>query len=1082
MSDENISVSINAIDNLSSGIGSAERSLSSLGGTADGVAGSLKSLGEAILGAFAVDKLIEQGKKAIEAFTDLQRSTVLLQSSIHGLGISFESVAPAVNETVHSMTEFTRFTKEETQGAISRLVDITQDLNGSLAAMPTIADFATARNIELGQAADLVSKAAEGVTTGLRRAGIVMDATTKAAFEAADENTRLTYTLDLLAARFGGRAAADVASYSGQMAQFKKEVHEVYVEIGENLLNVLIAAKDGMKDIVAYVPALSLAWAAITGKPMSSAADDLADQLANQRILRSRQDQGKAATPDQQKALAAMASDLQAGSMIADKAYTDALAAAQQEADRVAKVYQTTLASLYGTVSDAATKEAALRAALAQSAAGFEINEKAARGLADALHDYSALAALPTNTLAGIMNALPTIDQRTNEQLDNFIGKFDPEKFRAQMADAQTFIDQDWAADFAKRMKEQSVSIGKQFSTDIVRPMTSAFEDLANTGGKNFAQVFSNYAKEGITDLAKFFSNQLGSLFGGGKTPTLDPATGQWMVGSQAFGSGTQGKGSAQQFANDSNMNSNALVSNILKGLGGLAALGQAATTPGTSPISTTILGATTGFALGTAVGTVAGVGAGAAAGATAGSVYPIVGTIIGAIIGALAGLLAPSKGANYKYGIPEISGTDGSVTFSQTKGLDANTIAKYEANIESSFNNLFNGFQKILITLNQPVTNIQQILGPNGLRPVVGRFEEGADLGNAASEGFATELQNWIDTGMPKELAAKFYGGLSHGFQQYGFSADAFKGIFDTLMGLDPQKAIAALGELATAAVTFQKTLAFFALPTGFGGPTVGPGFTSTASGLGTSLTQQATTVPQQIAQSDVEILKLSNALKDLTGQERIDAFSQLAQMTDARYQAELAFIKQIKDTIDSITQNLENQKFGYKLAGLQKPDGSPDVTAQIALLKGQLDALYGKISSETDPNKLATDVSQAQQIIGQIVSLGGNTQAFDKWGQDAVDQLEKESTRVLNSLGNAIDQINTSFMAQFQPSITEFMTGIKAATTPLTYLGPAVDDTVVSIHNFKLHIDDASDALAGLSGNSHTNTTQGRRAAALG
>lgn len=609
---------------------------------------------------------------------------------------------------------------------------------------------------------------------------------------------------------------------------------------------------------------------------------------------------------------------------------------------------------------------------------------------------------------------------------------------------------------------------------DFIKNVTRASEQI----GATFQKIGDEFMKQTVGGLSSGLAGLLGgkglSGFAGGD------------IGSTLTSAITAGFGALYGISQDSNgqfvdSSGKVLGSNLSQAIGAKRGTGAPGTignwdqaTNGTAnTVATGVDFAQIGLAqyANRGMSDVSSVISGALAGLSVGG---WIGAIVGAVVGEVGKLLQPAVGDSYHYGIPGIA--NGQAAFVGSQNIDANAQKQIVEQVQSEYDKIYSGFNKVLMTLNAAT------LATFAIGPKIGRFEDGADLGTAASGGYDKELQEWINQGMPAQMAQKFFGPLETAFEKYGFTDSGFKQVFDEVENIDPTKAVDNLQKIATAVVAFAKDSSFFALPTGFGGPTVTAGYTSTASGLGTVLTDNQMTVPEQISKADTEILKLSDNLKNLAGQDRIDAVAQLAQMEDARYQAEVQFIKQIKDTIDQVTKSLEDQKFGFQLQALQKPDGTPDTQAQIDLLKTHLDSIYSQISRETDPTKVAADVQDAQGIISQIVQLGGNSQAFLHWGEQAIAQLETESTKVLNALGNQLDGVNAAFLARFQPSIDGFTHGVTDATTPVINLGDAADHAGDRIRKFADSVDDAADRLAALGDNGHVTTTQSRRATALG
>ena len=156
---------------------------------------SMKAIGGAIAGAFAVGSVINFSKESLSAYQDQIRAEAKLKTSLKGREDVFESLKRQANE----LQKVTFFDDEEIvsgQGTLALFVKEEEQLKRLT---PLVLDLAQAKGIDLKSAAEAVGKAVNGTTRGLKAVGIEMEYT-------GDSASMTTAVIDQLTAAIGGQA------------------------------------------------------------------------------------------------------------------------------------------------------------------------------------------------------------------------------------------------------------------------------------------------------------------------------------------------------------------------------------------------------------------------------------------------------------------------------------------------------------------------------------------------------------------------------------------------------------------------------------------------------------------------------------------------------------------------------------------------------------------------------------------------------------------------------------------------------------------------------------------------------------
>lgn len=597
-----------------------------------------------------------------------------------------------------------------------------------------------------------------------------------------------------------------------------------------------------------------------------------------------------------------------------------------------------------------------------------------------------------------------TIDQAVSDaegQLKLSFG-FGPE-FRAGVQEAVQKMQKGIVDGAVAGAKEFDAKIRAAFDVSTARFQSAVenignvlgdiFTDLFYTGGKNFGEIagkmFQDAIKGGSQLLAKAIGGAAGNALGG-------------SISRDQYASELEYQTAVQNRTADT---LNAAVS--LTGLiSQLASAGSGVNNPRQNPVGTAVGTTLAGASAGASIAGI--VGASTAAGG-------IIGAIVGLIIGGLMLALAPKVGDSYSYATMGVN--KGKAFFDPTQNISDNETKASLAKVQGTFDYFWSGYVDLLSKF--PKMKLEGILKDMGtIGPTLGLDNPSGDIGHAANKDFWTQFNNWIEQGMPRDIAAKFVGPLQEGFVSLGLSAGKFQQIWSALDNIDPKAALEALNQLADALTTLGKTKDYFALS---GGDLLARGRSDAAKSF-----------TDQLGESDAEILRLGESLNELTGTEQIARLQQIAQLQDQRMQKEMEFIRSVNASIDSVNNSIDSRQRELDLALMKGPDGKANTQAQIDYLKSYADSLLQKIGSAKSPDEVRALESESMSVLARITALGGNTDEYMKWEKDQLETLRKVSVDSLTKMADEVAEQN----AKFTDAIDGFIKAFQDATLTLTDL----------------------------------------------
>ena len=197
---------------------------------------SLKELGKTFAGVFAAEKLVEFGKKSVEAFAADQKSAAILANTLTNLGLAFSNVP--VEKFVKNLSELNGIAKTDLRDSFSTLVRSTKDSTKAQDLLSLGLDISAGTGKDLASVTKALAKAYGGSYTALSKLGAGL---TKA--EIATGN--FAEIQKHLAQVFNGDAAVAADTVAGRINRLKTSFEEFKITIGSGLVDALtVLGKD----------------------------------------------------------------------------------------------------------------------------------------------------------------------------------------------------------------------------------------------------------------------------------------------------------------------------------------------------------------------------------------------------------------------------------------------------------------------------------------------------------------------------------------------------------------------------------------------------------------------------------------------------------------------------------------------------------------------------------------------------------------------------------------------------------------------------------------------------------------------
>jgi len=201
------------------GIDDAKKKTSSFGD-------NMKKIGGMIAGVFAANEIWNFAKQSVAAYDTAAKAEQALLTALKGR----VSVQQALIKQAVELQGKTLFSDDETTRAQSLLAAFIKEESQIKALIPLIQDFATAKQMDLGSAADLVTKTFAGQMNALGRYGIQVEGS-------AGSTERLTMIQKGLNDAFGGQAEAAAKVGTGALKILANEYDNLQEVIGKLIIS-----------------------------------------------------------------------------------------------------------------------------------------------------------------------------------------------------------------------------------------------------------------------------------------------------------------------------------------------------------------------------------------------------------------------------------------------------------------------------------------------------------------------------------------------------------------------------------------------------------------------------------------------------------------------------------------------------------------------------------------------------------------------------------------------------------------------------------------------------------------------------
>lgn len=191
----------------------------------NGLKSTLKSVGTAAAAYFSVDAVLSFGKASIEAYNSSIQAETALLTALKGRADIQQRLIGQASE----LMDRTLFDDDEIVRAQSLVAAFVKEEDKIKTLIPLIQDFATAKQIDLAGAADLVTKTLAGEMNALGRYGIKIEG-------AAGSAERLDMIQRGLNDAFGGQAEAAAKVGTAALTQLSNEYGNLKESIGKVII------------------------------------------------------------------------------------------------------------------------------------------------------------------------------------------------------------------------------------------------------------------------------------------------------------------------------------------------------------------------------------------------------------------------------------------------------------------------------------------------------------------------------------------------------------------------------------------------------------------------------------------------------------------------------------------------------------------------------------------------------------------------------------------------------------------------------------------------------------------------------
>lgn len=203
--------------------------------------------------AVAVGALVAFGIKSLQAYSEQENAIAGLNQGLKNMGYNVDEVSGKLQKQASALQQVSRFADEQIISADAMLTtfrlqsDTIEKLNPSLLDMAEGLRDVNGQTVGLDEAAKLLGKAMgnaeggiDGLSTALRRNGVIMTDAQKEIFTTGTEAERASTLVDILNFNFAGRAAAAAKTFSGQMDIMNHNINDFQEVVGKTISDALV--------------------------------------------------------------------------------------------------------------------------------------------------------------------------------------------------------------------------------------------------------------------------------------------------------------------------------------------------------------------------------------------------------------------------------------------------------------------------------------------------------------------------------------------------------------------------------------------------------------------------------------------------------------------------------------------------------------------------------------------------------------------------------------------------------------------------------------------------------------------------
>lgn len=206
-----------------------KRSLSGIAPVATIVTNAIRSMSRSLLGLTAGIASIAAIGRAFRASVNAAKEQELalqrVRTALSELGTEGTATVKALEAQAAAMQATTRFGDDAVLNAQARIAAFTNERVAIELMTKAATNFASAKGVQLSDAAELIAKTFASSTNSLTRYGIQVEG-------AAGSMERLKSLITALGEAFGGQAKAEGETFTGQMEQLKNAIGDASEELG----------------------------------------------------------------------------------------------------------------------------------------------------------------------------------------------------------------------------------------------------------------------------------------------------------------------------------------------------------------------------------------------------------------------------------------------------------------------------------------------------------------------------------------------------------------------------------------------------------------------------------------------------------------------------------------------------------------------------------------------------------------------------------------------------------------------------------------------------------------------------------